>query len=276
LIEARRVTIWGAVLTAVLGLTVARRLLGGTVMFVNSVYWPTVGVLLVATVCQAVLLRVLADVTGHGIGPAIVMAVCRAYARASASLLSEPAPLMRRLNELLHTDLPADRIITLAIAILDPSGRVELLSAGHGPSFLYHAATGEVRQFGGDGLPLGLSMAECYEPPVEFQMNAGDVLLLVTDGFHEYYRAGDGEQFGVARMKKAVIASADRQSATILQMLDQALRTFADGSLQLDDMTAVVIKRTADGAATQAAGSNGVSEPRKASTAAPTPCGSAP
>jgi len=191
------------------------------------------------------LITVLADVTGHGIGPAMVMAVCRAYARASASLLSEPAPLMRRLNELLHTDLPADRFITLAIAILDPQGRVELLSAGHGPSFLYRAATKEVRQFGGDGLPLGLSTAEAYEPVIEFQMQEGDVLLLVTDGFHEYHRATDGEQFGIARLERALVSIADKRPPAMLRDLDQAVRTFAGDSPQMDDMTAVVIKRTA-------------------------------
>jgi serine phosphatase RsbU (regulator of sigma subunit) len=190
------------------------------------------------------LMIVLADVTGHGIGPAIVMAVCRAYARASASVLSEPTPLMRRLNELLHTDLPADRFITLAIVILDSSGHAELLSAGHGPTFLYRAAGGEIQQFGGDGLPLGVTTAETYEPPIDFQMDAGDVLLLATDGFFEFMRAGDEEQFGVARLEKSLASNAGGDGATILRELDQAVRTFAAGSRQMDDMTAVVIKRT--------------------------------
>jgi serine phosphatase RsbU (regulator of sigma subunit) len=190
------------------------------------------------------LITVLADVSGHGIGPAIVMAVCRAYARASASLLSEPAPLMRRINQLLHTDLPADRFITLVIAVLDPAGRVELLSAGHGPILLYRAQTGQITQFGGDGLPLGVSAAEEYEPAIDLAMKPGDVLLLVTDGFHEFARAGDGQLFGIPRLQAALTANAGHDAAAILRDLDQAVRTFAAGSPQLDDMTAIVIKRT--------------------------------
>ena len=58
---------------------------------------------------------------------------------------------------LLHKDLPADRFITLAISILNRDGGVELLSAGHGPTLLYRAATDDVQQFGGDGMPLGVS-----------------------------------------------------------------------------------------------------------------------
>ena len=47
---------------------------------------------------------------------------------------------MARLNELLLADLPADRFITFAMAMLQPDGKVELLlSAGHGPTFLYRA-----------------------------------------------------------------------------------------------------------------------------------------
>lgn len=187
---------------------------------------------------------VLADVTGHGIGPALVMAICRAYARASASLLTEPVPLMRRLNQLIHSDLRDGRFITLAIAMFEPGGRVQLLSAGHGPSFLYRAGNKHVRQFGGDGLPLGLDPDGEYDPASEFQMDEGDLLVLMTDGFYEWRRAGDGEAFGVERVEAALMASADEPPQEILRAIDQSVCAFAAGTSQSDDMTAVVIRRT--------------------------------
>lgn len=69
----------------------------------------------------------LADVTGHGIGPALVMAVCRASARAAAPILPDPPALLQRLNDLLNDDLPDDRFITLVLALLDESGAAQLV-----------------------------------------------------------------------------------------------------------------------------------------------------
>jgi serine phosphatase RsbU (regulator of sigma subunit) len=199
------------------------------------------------------LVTVLADVTGHGIGPAIVMAVCRAYARASAAAIREPPELMARLNDLLHADLPADRFITLAIAMLQPDGRVELLSAGHGPSFLYRAATGRVTQFGGDGLPLAVMPGEAYGPTASFVMDEGDVLVMLTDGFFEWQRPADGEAFGIARLHETIVGSVKCAANDMIRQVDDAVRAFAAGSNQPDDMTAVVIKRTAPSCAVAAA-----------------------
>jgi len=193
------------------------------------------------------LVAVLADVAGHGIGPAMVMAVCRAYARASASAIREPTELMERLNELLLTDVPASRFITFAMAMLQPDGMVELLSAGHGPTFLYRAADGSLTQFEGDGLRLGVA-AGAYGPTATFQMEAGDVLVMLSDGFFEWQRPRDEEAFGIERLGASVRAAVRHDAATMIKSLDNAVLGFAEGSDQPDDMTVVVIKRTAQGA----------------------------
>jgi serine phosphatase RsbU (regulator of sigma subunit) len=189
------------------------------------------------------LLAVLADVSGHGIGPALVMAICRAYARASADLVHDPEPLMRRLNALLQADLPADRFITLAIAMIGGDGDLRLLSAGHGPTLLYRARDRRVEHFVGDGLPLGISQHESYEPARHLHLEPGDVLVLLTDGFHEWHRAGDREPFGLERLEATLVASADRDARGILQAIDDGVRAFVQGAAQEDDMTAIVIRR---------------------------------
>jgi serine phosphatase RsbU (regulator of sigma subunit) len=190
---------------------------------------------------------VLADVSGHGIGPALVMAVCRAYARAAAptSTSPEPAALLTRLNELLHGDLPSDRFITFVLAVLDQDGGAQLVSAGHGPTLLYRAADDQVTQFGGDGMPLGVSPVEEYGPTTALVLDEGDVLVLLTDGFFEWARPRDGEAFGIPRLEDALRASAGGDAATILRSIDESVCAFCDGSPQPDDMTAIVIKRTA-------------------------------
>ena len=79
----------------------------------------------------------LGDATGHGIGPALVTASCRAYARASF-LVGEQEGVLNRLNQLLAADLPSNRFVTYAVILLDPvTSGVEVLSAGHGPILWY-------------------------------------------------------------------------------------------------------------------------------------------
>lgn len=186
---------------------------------------------------------VLADVTGHGIGPALVMAVCRAYSRASAPGTPSPGALLERLNGLIHEDLQGARFITMALALVGPEGTVQLASAGHGPTMLYTARTDAVQWFGGDGLPLGVMPDERYTEQRTFTLSKGDVLVLQTDGFVEWARASDDEQFGLERMMEAVRAAAKLPAQAMIESIDGAVRAFAEGSPQGDDMTAVIIKR---------------------------------
>lgn len=189
------------------------------------------------------LLVVMADVTGHGIGPALVMAVCRAYARASAPLDTDPVSLMGRLNTLLHADMTTGRFITLAMAALDPAGHVQLVSAGHGPSFLCRAADNAVEHFGGDGLPLAVEAVETYGPPRRFSMQKNDVLVMLTDGVFEWQNAA-GVQFGTDRLARAVAECASLPAAEIVKRIHAAAVAHADSAPQTDDITIVVIKRT--------------------------------
>ena len=179
------------------------------------------------------------------------MAVCRAYARSTAPSSTDPAALLKRLNELLHDDLPADRFITFVVAVLDTQGGARLASAGHGPTLLYRAATREVTQFGGDGVPLGVLPSEEYAPTNDLTLVEGDVLVMLTDGYFEWSRPSDGEAYGIERLTETLrtTAAAGADASTILRTMDEAVRKFCDGSPQSDDMTAIVIKRVGSGEA---------------------------
>jgi serine phosphatase RsbU (regulator of sigma subunit) len=188
------------------------------------------------------LLVTIADVTGHGIGPALVMAVCRAYSRASASAGGGPAALLNRLNTMLHGDLEGGRFITLATATLGIDGKVEFISAGHGPSLMMRTKAGEVRHFDGDGLPLAIFPDQDYGTPHELQMEAGDMLIMVTDGVIEWHDV-DGEQFGSLRLTELVQQSKDQSAESIVKKIFEGVVQHSRGSKQLDDVTIVVIKR---------------------------------
>lgn len=184
----------------------------------------------------------IADVTGHGVGPALIMAVCRAYAR--ATIPDEPSLSLGlgRLNSLLSDDIDDGRFVTSAYAILNPqSGAVELLSAGHGPIVL-RRADGSVESFGGDGPPLGVVAGFDFDQPRALSLAPGDSLLLVTDGFVEATNSA-GVMFGEARLRSFLTLNSHLPADDLLARLDQAVREHVGAAPQTDDMTAVMIRR---------------------------------
>lgn len=186
----------------------------------------------------------LGDVTGHGIGSALLAAVCRAYARANFTAENGLLVAMERINAALAVDLSEGRFVTFVVALCSPtSSHVELLSAGHGPLFFYYLREDRFDKSDAQGLPLGISSSLISEPPLILELNIGDMLVLATDGFFEWANA-QGEQFGTKRLEETIRASRDKPAREIISSLYRAVVEFSGGTKQQDDLTAVVIKRT--------------------------------
>jgi sigma-B regulation protein RsbU (phosphoserine phosphatase) len=187
----------------------------------------------------------IADATGHGIGPALIMAEARAFFRA---LVGGPAGLERAVNDmhrLLCLDLPDNRFVTAFCGILDPaSGVVEFLSAGQGPILHYEAAVGAIRELPAQGLPLAFFPEASYEGSTRITMAPGDVLVLLTDGFYEWVR-DDGEAFGEERVGEVIRRLHLAPAAEMIAGFYQAVLDFSGGSRQADDLTAVIVRRIA-------------------------------
>ena len=187
----------------------------------------------------------LADVTGHGIGPALLASVCRAYARASFRKGDSLASSLQHINESFGEDLSPGRFATFVAAICRPGDdRVELLSAGHGPLFCYSHSRSLVQAFPAHDVPLGILPKLTSESPQVISMQEGDIVFLITDGFLEWENIA-GEQFGNARFEQFVSATCHLSPEEMLAELYAAVLKFAEGTPQLDDLTAVVIKKTA-------------------------------
>lgn len=185
----------------------------------------------------------LADVTGHGIGPALLAAVCRAYARASFTAGNGLFSAMERINSLITEDLREGRFVTFVAAVCSPgNSRVELLSAGHGPLFMYFLKEDRFDNQDAQGLPLGISPSLVSDPPLILDLNPGDILVLATDGFFEWANA-QGEMFGTKRLEETIRSSREKPASEIISTLYRAVIAFAGGTKQQDDLTAVVIKR---------------------------------
>jgi serine phosphatase RsbU (regulator of sigma subunit) len=191
------------------------------------------------------ILLALADVTGHGIGPALLAAVCRAYSRLSFGQQQNGfLKAMEQINKAVGADVGEGRFVTFVAAILRAdSSEVELLSAGHAPLFLYCLEGDRFETMEAQGLPLGISPDFFSEPPRTLQFASGDLLLLVTDGFFEWANAAE-ELFGNERLEHTVRGARDESAAEIISTLYKDVIHFAGGTSQKDDLTAIVIKRS--------------------------------
>ncbi|HXJ15256.1 MAG TPA: PP2C family protein-serine/threonine phosphatase [Candidatus Limnocylindrales bacterium] len=185
----------------------------------------------------------LADVTGHGIGPAMLASVCRAYARTNFRNQDSFVKAMEEINSAVSADVREGRFITFVAAIFGPdSSTVELLSAGHAPLFLYRRKDDSFTLMEAHALPLGISDAFLSDPPHTLEMASGDLLLLATDGFFEWENARE-EQFGHDRLGQTIRAARDNSAAEMISKLHQDVLRFANGTKQMDDLTAIVLKR---------------------------------
>jgi len=96
------------------------------------------------------------------------------------------------------------------------------------------------------GIPLGMIAGIEYGGATEGVLDQGDMLALVTDGFFEWENPA-GEQFGIPRMEAVLRESRDLESEQIIARLRAAVEEFCEGTKQMDDLTAVVLKRKGRG-----------------------------
>jgi serine phosphatase RsbU (regulator of sigma subunit) len=187
---------------------------------------------------------VLADVSGHGIGPAILASVCRAYSRASFNVTDRLETMLKNISLAFSEDLTPERFATFVAAVCqEGSDQIELLSAGHGPIFVYSSDNQSFQLLDAQALPLGILPDLWDAVPVKLTLKPGDIVLLITDGFFEWENSA-GEQFGTERLAAAVKQFSDREPEVIIAELYDSVLNFAQGTPQQDDLTAVLIKRS--------------------------------
>jgi serine phosphatase RsbU (regulator of sigma subunit) len=186
----------------------------------------------------------IADVTGHGVGPALIMSACRAYARAGYALEGNLQTLASRLNRLLCEDLPEGKFVTFAAGLLDPQYRtLKLISAGHGPLIFYSAAQSTFYSMDAQGPPLGLLDNISYGEPYSLRFESGDMLVLITDGFLEWTNETD-EEFGLQRLQEVIRANRDKPAAAIISAMYSSIVNFVGSAPQTDDLTALIVRGT--------------------------------
>jgi phosphoserine phosphatase RsbU/P len=195
---------------------------------------------------KATLALVVGDVTGHGIGPALITASAQGSLRTSLRFNGDPGQVVTILNQDLCERIEDGRFLTLFLATLDENGNVRALNAGHSEPLLWSAADRAIRNVKMCGPALGMIADEVYEAPPPLVMQKGDVLVAYTDGLTEARKPGtEDDFFGEEGLKKVLDESsaAGLSAREICARLAEAALAVSGGKRE-DDMTVVVARRT--------------------------------
>ena len=184
----------------------------------------------------------IADVSNHGIGPALIMAGTRAYLRAFTETSSDPAEILGKLNNVLYSDLNEFQYVTLLLVRLNSiKNEIEYAGAGHVPAYLLNSM-GEVEHIlTSTGIPLGYKKNEHYENSKITNITSGKILVLLTDGIIETQDKYENE-FGYERTLNLIKCHRTETSENIIGHIYGEICAFVQESHQEDDITALICK----------------------------------
>lgn len=180
-----------------------------------------------------------ADVSGHGLGPALLMAQTQASLRALAETYSDPGDLLAHVNRLFIAT-ESDHFVTMFLGRLDTvTNRFAFQAAGHQGYLI--AKDGTVRVLHATNLPLGITANFSACPAPAIILRPDDIVMIPTDGMEEAM-SPDGKRFGRERLFEVVNINRDKSASQIVESLFRSARSFSSERTQSDDMTVLIVK----------------------------------
>jgi sigma-B regulation protein RsbU (phosphoserine phosphatase) len=182
------------------------------------------------------------DVTGHGVGSALLMATARAHLHASARGTQHLAEVMGHVNRSLADDARSGQFMTMFLLTIEPgTGAVAWVSAGHDAAMVLDLDTRGFLNLEGEDIPLGIDGHWPYNLR-QSVLPERCVLVLGTDGIWES-RSPGGDMFGKHRLEEVILRHADEPAERISEAIQRAVAEFRAGGRQLDDVTLIVVRQ---------------------------------
>jgi sigma-B regulation protein RsbU (phosphoserine phosphatase) len=179
----------------------------------------------------------IADVVGKGVSAALLMANVQATVRAFARDSGSPAQMCSRVNSVLCGNIAEGKYVTFFYGILDAGQRtLRYCNAGHPPPIL--VSSHAIQQLPAAGAVLGVFPTWEYGDSM-VRLNAGDKLLLFTDGITEAAGA-DGQEFGEENLATLARANGASTACELNNRVLAHVSNFCKGQFQ-DDATLLVI-----------------------------------
>ncbi len=185
----------------------------------------------------------IADVSGHGIPAAVLMAVTHCIAHTHPGPPMPPGQVLAYLNAHLTTRYAhlSEMFVTAWYGIYDPATRrLRYACAGHNAPRVKRCQDGSLMSLDGvTDLPLGIMPDSQYADTVQ-QLQTGDQIVFYTDGITEAHNP-EGQQFGTARLDR-VLENCSLQARSLLEAVIQSVNDFARGHPAEDDRTIIVAR----------------------------------
>jgi phosphoserine phosphatase RsbU/P len=179
------------------------------------------------------------DVSGKGVGPALLMANIQASLRTRLSLGQDLAAVADEIDHDIDRNAPESLYATLFVGILDPATRkLRYVNCGHHPQFVLRRAGG-LERMASTGFPVGLLVGRGYSQ-LEVQLAAGDRLFFYTDGCVEAENEA-GDFFGADRLE-AALAAGGGDPGDVLANVERAVERFRGARELLDDVTVMAVR----------------------------------
>jgi serine phosphatase RsbU (regulator of sigma subunit) len=185
---------------------------------------------------------IIADVSGHSIGSALIMAETRTFIHARMENIQQPAKMLEALNVYFLKDLDrSDLFVTMFyLQYNSPEHRLVYSNAGHNTPLLWKDKTKQIVTLDADGLIFGVKSDISFEQK-ETDLEPGDVLLLYTDGIIEAENK-TGTLFGIERLGKLLEEGNHLEPQELIDRIMTQGRIFTGMRHFNDDITLVIMK----------------------------------
>jgi serine phosphatase RsbU (regulator of sigma subunit) len=180
------------------------------------------------------------DVAGKGPAAALLTAKILGIFSAFVSVGDEPVQTVDHINKVLTRRQIDARYATLFYGQLSADGQLRFCNAGHNPPFVY--GVDGLRRIESGGMPVGMFELAPYSGD-QITLKPGDIMMLYSDGVTEAQNVA-GEEFGEARLVQVMERYSRGSADVILEQTINAVKEFALGAEQFDDVTALVVKYT--------------------------------
>ena len=186
----------------------------------------------------------LGDITGHGVGAALLMASARAMLRSNIRYYRDDlSRILFEFNNQLTNDTDPDKFITLFLGMLDDQARTLIwATGGHDPALWYRKKNDQIEELQSGGVPIGFVPDMNFEKAGPVELEKGDVVVIGTDGIWEAHNQND-EMFGKERLMELIKINKEEKAQDICQNIVHSVLEFCSERSPEDDITIVVIKR---------------------------------
>ncbi|MEM7198681.1 MAG: PP2C family protein-serine/threonine phosphatase [Planctomycetota bacterium] len=180
------------------------------------------------------------DVTGHGLGAALLTHSAQAGMRSYLELLDDPSEVVTRLNNRLVAGVETGNFMSLALLVIDARARtLHYVNAGH-PELVIARESG-LESFAKTGMVLGVVADADYPVQGPIDLAPGDLIFLRTDGVEETMSTAR-EAYGEGRLDEVIASGRHLSADAVLAKLEEELTRHRGNQPREDDVTMIAIK----------------------------------